>query len=252
MPIYPVKHVSWSEVEDWSMRLAEKIASSGFKPDVVVAVGRGGYIVSRLLCDYIDVDKLIAVPIKWSEKEKREGENYLADLIRCFMTREVDSCIANVVRNLSITIPVEIQTDLKNMKSLAVEEVTATGLHLAKVKQILLEWGSSEVKTATLVWKAQTSTLKPDYTFIEPKRFVWFQFPWSRISDYQQFVKILVDEYKKQEIQSVDIDKLVHDIKNFYGFKPSTIHLKKALRNLEKHGIIKVLDNKILLMKGCN
>jgi len=36
--------------------------------------------------------------------------------------------------------------------------------------------------------------MRPDYTFIETPSFVWFQFPWSRLSDYMQFAVVVIEE----------------------------------------------------------
>jgi Predicted phosphoribosyltransferases len=56
-----VKLVSWEEIVDWNMRLAKLIEDSGWLPDVIVAIARGGYVPARLLCDFLDVTDLISV-----------------------------------------------------------------------------------------------------------------------------------------------------------------------------------------------
>ena len=239
MAIYPVKHVSWDEVVEWSFRLAEKIRVSGFKPGVVVAVGRGGYVVARLLCDILDVDKSISIPIKWVS---RRGGNYLADLIRCFYRfrgQEVNICISNVVKGLDIEISPSVSADLRGLTVLAVEEVSATGMHLAKAREYLRSLGAEDVKTATLVWKAQTSTLRPDYVFIESRGFVWFQFPWSRLSDYQQFIRVALEEESRARGKQIySYDEVIEIFVKWYGFKPDEKYLREALKRLNEDRFI--------------
>ena len=59
----PVKVVSWSEVVEWCRALAQKIRLSKFKPDVIVAIARGGFVPARLLCDYLDVIDLLSIKL---------------------------------------------------------------------------------------------------------------------------------------------------------------------------------------------
>jgi len=44
VPRVPVKLVSWDEIVEWSLGLGKVIESSGWTPDMVVAVARGGYV----------------------------------------------------------------------------------------------------------------------------------------------------------------------------------------------------------------
>lgn len=247
MVVYPVKHVSWSEVVSWTAKLAELIIKE-FKPDIIVAVGRGGYVVARLLCDFIDVDKLISLPVKWKEKIKRYSENYLAELIRCF-ARDIDlgGCIANVVKNLEIEIVLSIDTNLRGFKALAVEEISATGLHLSRAKEIISYlWKADEVKTATLIWKSSTSYLKPDYMFIKTPSFVWFQFPWARASDYQQFAKVALEmECEKRNRCIWKLNDIIELFRIWYGFTPDMTYLVMTLNKFIELGILNKINTNI-------
>jgi len=243
MVIYPVKHVSWDEVVDWSFRLGNRVMESGFRADAIVAVGRGGYVVSRMLSDLLDVDKVIALPIRWVGQR---GRNYLVDLIKCFHRfrgAEVAECIADVVKGLRVEIAVDVEAKLMGLNVLAVEEISATGMHLAKAREILHRWGAREVRTATLVWKRSTATLRPNYIFIETPSFVWFQFPWSRLSDYTQFALALIEENLTKNNNNAfsiwDIEKLFIE---WYGFKPERRYLVKALDKLAEKRLLRKID----------
>jgi len=43
--------ISWADVEQRCQHLAGQIRASGFFPDLIIAIGRGGYVPARLLCD---------------------------------------------------------------------------------------------------------------------------------------------------------------------------------------------------------
>jgi len=69
----PVKLVSWEEIVDWAMHLADIIKRDGFKPDLIVAVARGGYVPARLLCDFLGVENLASIQSQhWTEAAKVE------------------------------------------------------------------------------------------------------------------------------------------------------------------------------------
>lgn len=45
--------VSWDEVSMLAKMLAFKIKNSGFKPDLVIGIARGGLVPARIVCDYL-------------------------------------------------------------------------------------------------------------------------------------------------------------------------------------------------------
>lgn len=155
--IYPTKFVSWKEVSEWSWLLARKIKDSRWRPEVVIAVGRGGLIVSRLLCDLLNVEKLLPVLVKWHEPAKKKGETYLADLIRVFVRASKgeispEEGIAKVVDRLEARLEVEQEANLSGQKVLLVEEIVATGMHFKVAGSLAKEkWGASEIRMATLI-----------------------------------------------------------------------------------------------------
>ncbi|MBP1449471.1 MAG: phosphoribosyltransferase, partial [Thermoproteus sp.] len=63
MPKIPVKVVEWDDVVSWAKRLADVIKASGWRPDAVVAIARGGYVPARLLCDFLGVQDLLSVQV---------------------------------------------------------------------------------------------------------------------------------------------------------------------------------------------
>ncbi|MEM1790925.1 MAG: phosphoribosyltransferase, partial [Desulfurococcaceae archaeon] len=86
MPRVKVKLVSWNDIVEWSWGLAEIIKKDGYKPDVIIALARGGYVPARLLCDFLDVENLLSIQSQhWTEAAKVEEKaiikfKYLIDL----------------------------------------------------------------------------------------------------------------------------------------------------------------------------
>ena len=238
--IFPTKFVSWEEVNEWSWLLAQKIENSRWRPDVIVAVGRGCFVVSRLLCDLLRVERLLVIPVRWHERNQRRGENYLASLIRVFVKASEkgltpEKGIAKVVRELEVRVEWKPKVSLRGQKALLLEEIVATGMHFKIAKDIVKqEWNANETKTATLVWK-ESATITPDYYILRPKEFVWFQFPWSRLSDYIQFLNVMLSIESKSRGKSVWSEEEISEVfRVWYGANPDPKYLRGALNILER------------------
>jgi len=183
----PTKLVSWDDIVKWSRELAKKIKESGFKPDVVVAVARGGFIPARLICDFLGVENLLSLQSQhWTEAAK-------------------------AAERAIIKFPYKI--DLTGKKVLLVDDIVDTGESLALAKKYILEnWRPKELRIATLQWIKPVAKIKPDYYLIEVTEWVWFQYPWTRLEDtYQFFKRMLSEEGKHKKIWTKKelIDKFI-------------------------------------------
>ena len=56
--------VSWDEVSMLAKKLAFKIKNSGFKPDLVIGIARGGLVPARIVCDYLLQKDLAAIKVE--------------------------------------------------------------------------------------------------------------------------------------------------------------------------------------------
>ena len=56
---------TWSQIYDYLLALAQKIQSAAYKPDVVVAVCRGGLIPARILVDLLEARMLATIQVEF-------------------------------------------------------------------------------------------------------------------------------------------------------------------------------------------
>ncbi len=218
MPRVPVKIVTWDEIVEWSWGLAKKIRESGYIPDVVIAIARGGFVPARLICDFLGVENLLSIQSQhWTEAAKK-GEKAI--------------------------IKFEYTIDLSNYRALLVDDIVDTGDSMILAKRFIEErWRPKELRTAALQWISTVAKIKPDYYYIEVKEWVWFQYPWTRLEDVMQFIKrMLVEEAKsgKKLWSYEDIEKKIDE---WYGVRFDERYVKEALRALEEKGVIKKKDN---------
>lgn len=141
---------SWTQIYRMLMAQAERICKSGFKPDIIVGISRGGWLPARVLSDLLENPNLANV----------KAESYVG--------------IGEAKDTPSLT--QRVSASVAGKRVLIVDEVADTGRSLRLVVNHVLAEGASEVKVATLYSKPQ-SKVKPDYREKETSR--WIVFPWE-------------------------------------------------------------------------
>ena len=141
---------TWNQIYEMLLKQGERIRKSGFKPDVIVGVSRGGWLPARVLSDLLENPNLANV----------KAEFYIG--------------VGKTKRAPSLTQCVSVNVTGKRV--LVVDEVSDSGGSLKLIRDHILEQGALEVRTATLYLKPQ-SVFKPDYFEKETSR--WIVFPWE-------------------------------------------------------------------------
>jgi hypothetical protein len=145
----PFEAPTWSKVHRLLQQQAERIRKSGFKPEVIVGIARGGWIPARVLSDLLETPNLVTLKV----------ESYL-DI--------------NTRGKPVLTQGLSGNVNGKNV--LLVDEVADTGESLNLAKKHILHEGASEIQVATLYLKPQCA-FKPDY--YERNSNAWIVFPWE-------------------------------------------------------------------------
>ncbi len=221
----PVKLVSWDEVVDWCWELSKKIKESGFTPDVVVAIARGGYVPARLVCDFLGVENLLSIQSQhWTEAAK-------------------------AAEKAIIKFPYKI--GMKGKKVLIVDDIADTGDSVILAKEFVeKEWGASEVKIATMQWISKVCKIKPDFYAVEVTEWVWFQYPWTRLEDVEQFIKRMLSEEAKSGKREWCFEEVVEKFKEWYGIDVDRRYYEEALKRLVEKGFLEEKDGKYIVKQG--
>jgi hypoxanthine phosphoribosyltransferase len=153
--------VSWDEAYRLAKILARKIKKSGFKPDLVIGIARGGLVPARVVCDFLLQKDLAAIKVEhWG--------------------------IAAMLGNAEIKFPLPI--DIEGEKILIVDDVADTGDTFSVVMDYIAEKNPSEVKTAVLHYKT-CSTCVPDYWAEKQDDWKWIIYPWAVYEDMTGFIR---------------------------------------------------------------
>ncbi len=145
--------LTWAGFGDASRQLAEQVAASGFRPEIIVAVARGGLIVGGGLA--------YALGVK------------LADAMNVEFYTDVSETLPDPV----LLAPLLDIDSIAGRRVLVADDVADSGRTLQLVMDILLKHGA-EVRTAVLYTKP-TSIYRVDYVWKDTD--AWIVFPWSAL-----------------------------------------------------------------------
>ena len=142
---------SWNDLDSLTLQVAQKIIKAKINFDLVIALAKGAWPMSRSFLDYTNIKELASLGIKFYSgiNEKLTKPNIYQ----------------------------EIPIDVKNKNVLIFDDVADTGESLAFTQNYLLKKGASKVKTATLFLKPW-STVIPD--FYSTTTDAWIIFPFEK------------------------------------------------------------------------
>jgi len=156
--------VSWGEVYRLSALLVRQMKDAGYRPDVIIAIARGGYVPARLVCDFLDIYDLTSVRISHYTAGSSKEETARLSSPLCM--------------------------DIKGLRVLLVDDITDTGDTIVVALQHIREFGPAEVKTAVLQHKKQ-STLQPDFYAKTLLKWRWIIYPWAVVEDIGGFLRAM-------------------------------------------------------------
>ena len=167
---------SWDQLDALTHEVAKQVLESEYNCDLVVALAKGAWPMSRSFVDFLGKSDLASLGIKfYSGINKRLKE-------------------PQVYQDL----PVEVKNKIKGKKVLLFDDVADTGESLRFAIDYLLECGAAEVKTATIFMKARTIVV-PDFYGAETD--AWIIFPF----EVREMMGLLGQTWKESNISGEEI-----------------------------------------------
>ncbi len=159
---FPCDLVTWNEFYDLAKSLSRLIKSSGWRPDLVVAIGRGGYVPARVVCDFLVHDLLTSMKVEhWGIGAQKKDQ-------------------------AMVRFP--LATSVSGQKVLIVDDVTDTGDTLNTAVGYVESLGPKETRTAVLQHKT-SSAFEPDYYAEKITEWRWIIYPWAVHEDLVGFTE---------------------------------------------------------------
>ena len=200
------------EVMDWNLfyelarQVANKINSSGYRPDMIVGLARGGWVLARVLCDLIGIKDLVSLKVEhWGVTATPDGKAKLK---------------------------YPLNVDIKGKNVLVVDDITDTGESMRVTLEYLKSLKPSEIKTAALR-HINTSKFLPDY-FGEEISWRWVIFPWNFTEDMCNIIPKVCKRLSINPKDEVDVAKIKNELKQFYTIGISEETLEEILQEVKR------------------
>lgn len=209
---FPCQLISWDEAYQLSRKLAQAIKSSGFHPDLVVAIGRGGYVPARIVCDFLLHSLLTSIKIEhW-------------DIAACKRPQAL------------VRFPLAVEA--RDQKILIVDDVTDTGDTLRAAIDYVSSLGAGQIKTAVMQHKT-SSALVPDFYADLISEWRWIIYPWAAHEDVLGFTE------KALSSQPATMEQIGKALRESYSLSvereslreilDELVDMKKAIREQETY-----------------
>ncbi|AKG38969.1 MAG: phosphoribosyltransferase [Infirmifilum sp.] len=224
MPKVNTKLVSWDEIVNWTYSLSKKIEESGWRPDIVVSIARGGYIPARLVCDFLDINDLVSIQVlHWGKAAEITATAHVR---------------------------YGFQADLKGKKVLIVDDICDTGDSIIVAKEYIEKnYSPGEIKVAVMQWISSVAKIKPDFYVDEVKEWVWYQYPWTRAEDTTNFIEKILVEYSKSGRNELTLKELIETFREWYGIDVGDRYYKLAIDKLARQGKIRIVGEEKIIVQ---
>ena len=143
--------LDWPTFGDAARELSSAIVASGFRPDSVVAIARGGLLLAGAIAYALDVKACGALNV------------------------EFYTGIGTVLDAPEVLRPALDTEYLGGRKVLLVDDVADSGRTLALAVKMLRERGAD--MRSVVIYTKPTTIIQPDYSWKETS--LWIDFPWS-------------------------------------------------------------------------
>jgi len=161
---FPVRLLSWEEAARLAQVLAGLVKSdSNRQPDLVIAIGRGGFVPARVVCDELLITSLTSIRLEhWGPAASRKEKALVKYPIAC---------------------------SVEDKDLLVIDDVSDTGDTLSAAVGYLQQLHPSRIRTGVLHHKV-SSQFNPDYYAELVRDWHWIIYPWAIHEDLCGFLEL--------------------------------------------------------------
>ncbi len=184
-------------------KIALNIRASGFIPDIIIGVSRGGLVPARIICDFLHQKDLATIKVEhWG--------------------------IAETLGKAKIKYSLPEEIDISEKRILIVDDVADTGETYKVIIDYLKEKSPSEIKTAALHYKTSSSFI-PDHWGEKHGAWMWIIYPWALYEDMTGFIKkVLVNPMTQEDVRK--------NLRNIYSIKIPSKELIGFMNDMKGEG----------------
>lgn len=179
--------LDWDDIYTYAYQTSLKIKESGWRPDAVVGIARGGWVHARIQCDLLGIKDLFSVKVDhWGVTATKDGQAKLS---------------------------VPLVGNVEGKRVLVVDDITDTGQSLTTAVEHIKETGNpADVKTAALM-HIDGSKFIPDFYGVEIT-WAWEIWPWNFYEDISSLISKIFEGQEVQEMTTAELKKHLREYNN--------------------------------------
>lgn len=203
-------NVTWDDLENLVWDVYLNLNETGYDPDVVIAVARGGLVPARILLDYLQ-------------------KKHICTFQMGHLTGDM-----TITEKPMLIYPLP-EVNLTDKKVLVVDDVSDEGMTMKAVVNYLRS-KVGDIKTAVLVSK-KDSRFKADFCPKVMEDWRWVLFPWSKHEDL-----VIFTEKALQMTGGATIEEIIGILEDSMNLEIATRDIEKALLDMSISGEIEERD----------
>lgn len=193
---------NWDYIYNLCRNISREIKNSGYEPDVIIALARGGWFAGRVLCDFLGLDDLSSLKI----------EHYIG-------SAAIDTGEPYIRYPLSDNV-------IEGKKVLIVDDIVDTGESMISAKIYVEGRSPKEVRTASLQYLG-SSKIDPDYVGERLEDWAWIVYPWNFMED---MISILTKNMRKNPHKLWSLEDLKHSLYTNHALDPVVFEITQPGR----------------------
>jgi hypoxanthine phosphoribosyltransferase len=201
---------------DWNLfyrlakQVAKKVNGSGYKPDLIVGLARGGWVLARVLCDFVGVKDLVSLKVEhWGITATPDG---------------------------TAKLKYPLKVDLTGKNVLIVDDITDTGESMRVAVDYIKSLKPADVKTAALR-HITSSKFMPDY-FGEEISWRWVIFPWNFTEDMCNIVPKACARLSVSPDGDVDVAQIRNELEKNFTIDTTEETVSEILQEIKRRNRI--------------
>jgi hypoxanthine phosphoribosyltransferase len=213
--VEPIKcqFVNYEDIYNYSRKLAFKVTESGYKPDILLAIARSGFVPGRLMSDFMGNSNLYALKVEhWLDTTAEHQEDAV--------------------------IPVQSPLPVKGKRVLVIDDIVDTGRSAIQTLKYVKALGAKEARLAVMLYLT-VSEIEPDYYTVKESDWIWFIWFWNRFEDLRNLTLKLFDNDKNRTLSIKDI---MQGLKKYFTLDVDQKELEQVLQTAAAIGKLQVED----------
>lgn len=205
---------NWDHVYNLCRNIANDVNISGYKPDTVIALARGGWVAGRVVCDFLGINDLVSLKI----------EHYTG----------------TAIAGAEPIIRYPITTDaISGKKVLIIDDIADTGKSIIYSNNYINTHNPKETRTAVLQYLT-TSSIKPDYCGEVLTEFGWIIYPWNFMEDMIDISTRIIKREDMTNFKQSELDMKLSSYHNINQFE----RIHEVLEEMKRRGIVNYKEGK--------